>query len=127
MVPKPPDWGRHIDVCGYFTLRESQLSGWQPPQDLVDFLAAGRCSTDELLPCLALRCLALPEQCRKNERQTVLLAVFNHAMQRWQHPETPLMNDSTLSSCSSWRGCCRCCLFVNKPTSHMLQGRRRRT
>ena len=43
MVPKPPDWGAHIDVTGYLFLNESKLrtEGYTPPQDLADFLAAG--------------------------------------------------------------------------------------
>lgn len=41
VLPKPPDWGPHIDVCGYFVLREGQLTSYQPPEELVNFLAAG--------------------------------------------------------------------------------------
>ena len=43
VVPKPQDWGAHIDVTGYLFLNESKLrkEGYTPPQDLADFLAAG--------------------------------------------------------------------------------------
>ena len=43
VVPKPPDWGAHIDVTGYLFLNESKLraEGYTPPQDLASFLAAG--------------------------------------------------------------------------------------
>lgn len=38
LVPKPLDWGQHIDVCGFF-FRDSP--DYKPPQDLQDFLNAG--------------------------------------------------------------------------------------
>jgi sterol 3beta-glucosyltransferase len=39
VVPKPADWGDHIHVTGYWFLDQS--ADWQPPADLLDFLAAG--------------------------------------------------------------------------------------
>jgi len=39
VVPKPPDWGEHIHVTGYWFLDHS--SDWRPPADLVNFLEAG--------------------------------------------------------------------------------------
>jgi hypothetical protein len=41
VLPKPPDWGPHIDVCGYFVLREGSLTNYSPPDALQRFLAAG--------------------------------------------------------------------------------------
>lgn len=41
LVPKPEDWGSHIDVCGYFNLPEGKLTSYEPPDDLRDFLDAG--------------------------------------------------------------------------------------
>ncbi|KAG5175617.1 hypothetical protein JKP88DRAFT_269227 [Tribonema minus] len=42
LVPKPKDWGPHIDVTGaFFTPPSKKAAAWEPPQDLVDFLAAG--------------------------------------------------------------------------------------
>ena len=43
MVPKPSDWGPHIDITGYLFLNESKLKaeGYTPPKDLAAFLAAG--------------------------------------------------------------------------------------
>ncbi|OHW90252.1 glycosyltransferase family 1 protein [Colletotrichum incanum] len=38
LVPKPGDWGAHIDVCGFFFRDMPQYS---PPEDLVQFLNAG--------------------------------------------------------------------------------------
>lgn len=38
LVPKPLDWGQHIDVCGFF-FRDAP--DYKPPQDLQDFLNAG--------------------------------------------------------------------------------------
>ncbi|KAI4743690.1 UDP-Glycosyltransferase/glycogen phosphorylase [Aureobasidium sp. EXF-12298] len=38
LVPKPLDWGQHIDVCGFF-FRDTPV--YKPPQDLQDFLNAG--------------------------------------------------------------------------------------
>ncbi|KAH6695256.1 UDP-glucose,sterol transferase [Plectosphaerella plurivora] len=38
LVPKPSDWGPHIDVCGFF-FREPP--SYTPPPDLEDFLANG--------------------------------------------------------------------------------------
>lgn len=38
VVPKPPDWGDHVEVTGYWFLDGS--ADWQPPTDLVDFLEA---------------------------------------------------------------------------------------
>lgn len=38
LVPKPSDWGQHIDVCGFF-FRE--MPDYRPPQDLEAFLNAG--------------------------------------------------------------------------------------
>ena len=42
VLPKPPDWGPHIDVCGYFVLREGSLTHYSPPDALQRFLAAGK-------------------------------------------------------------------------------------
>jgi UDP:flavonoid glycosyltransferase YjiC (YdhE family) len=39
IVPRPPDWGPHHHVTGYWFLDEG--SDWQPPAALEDFLAAG--------------------------------------------------------------------------------------
>eukprot|EP00891_Asterochloris_glomerata_P004480 jgi/Astpho2/4480/e_gw1.00067.94.1_t len=41
LIPKPADWGQHIDVVGYFFLNESTRMTYNPPQALTDFLAAG--------------------------------------------------------------------------------------
>ncbi|KAJ3245309.1 hypothetical protein HDU78_009554 [Chytriomyces hyalinus] len=38
LIPKPYDWGAHIDVCGFVFL--DLATNYTPPQDLVDFLAA---------------------------------------------------------------------------------------
>ncbi|KEQ95936.1 glycosyltransferase family 1 protein [Aureobasidium subglaciale EXF-2481] len=38
LVPKPADWGQHIDVCGFFF---RDMPNYKPPQDLQDFLEAG--------------------------------------------------------------------------------------
>ncbi|KAM0322761.1 hypothetical protein ACHAQA_009352 [Verticillium albo-atrum] len=38
LVPKPADWGSHIDVCGFF-FREAPM--YEPPKELADFLQAG--------------------------------------------------------------------------------------
>jgi UDP:flavonoid glycosyltransferase YjiC (YdhE family) len=39
VVSKPPDWGDHIEITGYWFV--DKPADWQPPPDLVDFLAAG--------------------------------------------------------------------------------------
>eukprot|EP00003_Mantamonas_plastica_P023843 TRINITY_DN4346_c0_g1_i4.p1 TRINITY_DN4346_c0_g1~~TRINITY_DN4346_c0_g1_i4.p1 ORF type:complete len:780 (+),score=254.06 TRINITY_DN4346_c0_g1_i4:1390-3729(+) len=39
LLPKPRDWGSHIDVCGFWFL--GAPSNYEPPQDLVEFLEAG--------------------------------------------------------------------------------------
>ncbi|KAI9354636.1 hypothetical protein DFJ73DRAFT_795195 [Zopfochytrium polystomum] len=39
LIPKPADWGAHIDITGFIFL--DLASAYTPPQDLVDFLAAG--------------------------------------------------------------------------------------
>jgi hypothetical protein len=44
VLPKPPDWGPHIDVCGYFVLREGSLTHYSPPEALQRFLATGTAS-----------------------------------------------------------------------------------
>jgi UDP:flavonoid glycosyltransferase YjiC (YdhE family) len=36
---RPPDWGPHIHITGYWFL--DHLLGWEPSKDLQDFLAAG--------------------------------------------------------------------------------------
>ena len=41
LVPKPPDWGRHIDVVGFFSLAEGKLTSYQPSPELAEFLADG--------------------------------------------------------------------------------------
>lgn len=41
LVPKPADWGDHIDVVGYCFLNEGSHMKYHPPQELTDFLAAG--------------------------------------------------------------------------------------
>ena len=40
LLPKCPDWGCWVDVCGFWFLANPD-TGYKPPQDLVDFLAAG--------------------------------------------------------------------------------------
>jgi UDP:flavonoid glycosyltransferase YjiC (YdhE family) len=40
VVPKPADWGDHVQVTGYWFL--GSATDWQPPPKLVDFLEAGR-------------------------------------------------------------------------------------
>ncbi|KAK2813796.1 hypothetical protein FQN50_000196 [Emmonsiellopsis sp. PD_5] len=39
LIPKPPDWGPHIDIAGFFFL--PLASNYTPPDDLATFLAAG--------------------------------------------------------------------------------------
>lgn len=39
LIPKPKDWDSHIKITGFSFLE--QASSYTPPQDLVDFLAAG--------------------------------------------------------------------------------------
>ena len=39
VVPRPPDWGKHIHVTGYWFLDPG--ADWQPPAQLVDFLESG--------------------------------------------------------------------------------------
>lgn len=39
LIPKPADWGRHIDISGFYFL--DLAMNYQPAQDLADFLAAG--------------------------------------------------------------------------------------
>lgn len=38
VVPKPPDWGEHVHVAGYWFLAQP---AWEPPEELLAFLAAG--------------------------------------------------------------------------------------
>lgn len=38
VVPKPSDWSNHIDITGYYFLKDS---AWQAPNELIDFLEAG--------------------------------------------------------------------------------------
>ena len=42
LVPKPADWGAHIDVVGYCFLNEGSHMNYRPPQQLKEFLAAGK-------------------------------------------------------------------------------------
>ncbi|KAA6419998.1 MAG: UDP-Glycosyltransferase superfamily isoform 1 [Trebouxia sp. A1-2] len=42
LVPKPADWGPHIDVVGYCFLNEGSHMKYRPPQKLKEFLAAGK-------------------------------------------------------------------------------------
>lgn len=39
LVPKPPDWGPEVDVCGFVYL--DLASSFEPPDNLVQFLEAG--------------------------------------------------------------------------------------
>jgi UDP:flavonoid glycosyltransferase YjiC (YdhE family) len=39
VIPKPPDWGEHIHITGYWFL--DQKTGWEPPERLVEFLESG--------------------------------------------------------------------------------------
>ncbi|KAJ9667711.1 hypothetical protein H2201_002246 [Coniosporium apollinis] len=39
LVPKPPDWGPEIDICGFVFLELA--SSFKPPEDLTKFLEAG--------------------------------------------------------------------------------------
>jgi hypothetical protein len=38
-IPKPKDWGKHIDISGFFFL--DLATQYTPPEDLAAFLAAG--------------------------------------------------------------------------------------
>ncbi|KAJ3335083.1 hypothetical protein HDU93_006551 [Gonapodya sp. JEL0774] len=38
LIPKPADWGDHIDVVGFFFLPGSGEKGYQPPAELTTFL-----------------------------------------------------------------------------------------
>jgi UDP:flavonoid glycosyltransferase YjiC (YdhE family) len=42
LVPKPADWGPHIDVVGYCFLNEGSHMNYRPPHELKEFLAAGK-------------------------------------------------------------------------------------
>ena len=42
LVPKPADWGDHIDVVGYCFLNEGSHMKYSPPKELKEFLAAGK-------------------------------------------------------------------------------------
>jgi UDP:flavonoid glycosyltransferase YjiC (YdhE family) len=39
LIPKPPDWGSHINISGFSFL--NQASNYKPPEDLLAFLKAG--------------------------------------------------------------------------------------
>jgi sterol 3beta-glucosyltransferase len=39
VFPRPAGWPEHVHITGYWFLDEE--AGWQPPQDLLDFLQAG--------------------------------------------------------------------------------------
>jgi len=39
VVPRPPDWGEHVHVTGYWSL--DPAPSWQPPARLVDFIESG--------------------------------------------------------------------------------------
>ncbi|KAJ5424549.1 UDP-glucuronosyl/UDP-glucosyltransferase [Penicillium cf. griseofulvum] len=39
LLPKPRDWGDHIDICGFSVL--PRKSDYKPPKEIVDFLKAG--------------------------------------------------------------------------------------
>ncbi|GMH36151.1 hypothetical protein BSKO_04019 [Bryopsis sp. KO-2023] len=41
-VPKPKDWGDHIDVAGFFFLNQSSLKEYTPPEPLAKFLEEGK-------------------------------------------------------------------------------------
>ncbi|KAJ1548038.1 hypothetical protein HK096_006636 [Nowakowskiella sp. JEL0078] len=41
LIPKPNDWGAHIDVCGFFFLDLATQSNYTPPNDLLEFLENG--------------------------------------------------------------------------------------
>jgi UDP:flavonoid glycosyltransferase YjiC (YdhE family) len=38
VVPRPPDWGEHVHITGYWFPRDRN---WRPPEDLVAFLGQG--------------------------------------------------------------------------------------
>lgn len=40
-MPKPADWGDHIDVVGFFFLNQTKLLEYQPHEELTRFLEAG--------------------------------------------------------------------------------------
>lgn len=39
LMPKPPEWGPHIDLANF--IKDEQVHTYEPPQALLDFLAAG--------------------------------------------------------------------------------------
>jgi len=39
VVPRPPDWGEHVHITGYWLLEPHP--GWQPPAPLLEFLESG--------------------------------------------------------------------------------------
>ncbi len=42
MLPQPADWPANAEVVGFCTLEASERIQYQPPAELVEFLAAGR-------------------------------------------------------------------------------------
>lgn len=38
LVPKPPDWAAHINVSGFFFLKEDATASKEHPKELLDFL-----------------------------------------------------------------------------------------
>ena len=43
LVPRPSDWGHHIDICGFLTLEQTKegKDNYEPPEGLQAFLDAG--------------------------------------------------------------------------------------
>ncbi|HEX2907101.1 MAG TPA: glycosyltransferase [Phototrophicaceae bacterium] len=89
LIPKPPDWGEHIHVTGFWQMAAER--DWQPPAALQDFLAAGpppvfigfgsSMTAQQFAPLLEITLTAL----KKSGQRGIILVGKNERV----HPDWP--------------------------------------
>ena len=109
LVPKPVDWGPHIDVVGYCFLNEGSHMKYRPPQELKEFLAAGKppvyIGFGSLIVDDAKKLTRIILEAAKETNQRVLLSRYGTNKQ--QSADVMLLGYIVNNYTALWVGCAR--------------------